>query len=203
MGIHNFTQLQKKMTSEQLEKFCKKITEEYANSTAQFARSYFCKKYEITISCFYKILEYSVIKNLVEDVIVQKMIKKAIENQNLHKNGAGASSIIKYAKMNTKRYKYIAETMPVNDIKELAEDFANNPNINKMEFASSYGVNSKIIDYCLKRAIIENIVDDFTVKAIETRSIANATTNNSDIIEKYFANLKKIREQNRKEIALK
>lgn len=93
--------------------------------------------------------------------------------------------------------------MPVNDIKELAEDFANNPNINKMEFASSYGVNSKVIDYCLKRAIIENIVDDFTVKAIETRSIANATTNNSDIIENYFANLKKIREQNRKEIALK
>ena len=201
--MYKFTQLEKKMTSEELEKFCKKITEEYANSAAQFARSYFCKKYEITISCFYKILEKSVINNLVEDITVQKMIKKAIENQNAHKNGAGASSIIKYAKMYTKRYKYIAETMKVNDIKELAEDFANNPNISKIQFALSYGVNSKVVDYCLKRAIIQNIVDDFTVKEIETRSIANATTNNIDMIKNYFANLKRIREENKKEIALK
>lgn len=198
MGIHNFTQLQKKMTLEQLDKFCKKITEEYANSAAQFARSYFCKKYEITTSCFYKILEKSVINNLVEDVTVQKMIKKAIENQNAHKNGAGASSVIKYAKMYTKRYKYIAETMKVNAIKELAEDFASKPNISKMQFASSYGVNSKVVDYCLERAIIENIVDDFTVKAIQTRSIANAATNNIDMIKNYFTNLKRIREENKK-----
>ena len=52
-----------------------------------------------------------------------------------------------------------------------------------MQFASSYGVNSKVVDYCLERAIIENIVDDFTVKAIQTRSIANAATNNIDMIK--------------------
>ena len=72
-----------------------------------------------------------------------------------------------------------------------------------MQFALSYGVNSKVVDYCLKRAIIQNIVDDFTVKEIETRSIANATTNNIDMIKNYFANLKRIREENKKEIALK
>lgn len=203
MKKQNFTQLKKTMSLEELNKFCKKVTEEYATSEPQFARTYFCERYKITVSCFYKILEYAVVRNLVEDVIVSKMMTKAIANQNLHKSGAGASSIVKYARMYTERYKYIAETMPVQEVKELARDFGDNPDISKAEFASAYGVPKRVIDYCLSRAIIENISDNRTVDAIEKRSINNAKTKNVQMTKEYFNTLRKKREENKKEITLK
>lgn len=203
MGMRKFTQLKKIMTLEELNKFCKKVTEEYANSSPEFARSYFCKSYRITVSCFYKILEYAVVRNLVEDTIVTKMMKKAIANQNLHKNGAGASSVIKYARMYTERYKYIANTMPVEDVRKLAIDFGDNPDITKAEFASAYGVHQRVIGYWLNRAIIEKIADDRTVDAIERRSINNAKAEKVQITKEFFDNLRKKREENRKENSLK
>lgn len=196
MKKRNFSQLKEMFTLQELIEFCKNIAEEYANLESQYARSYFCNKYEITTSCFYKILEYAVITNLIEDVIVHKMMEKAIKNQNLHKNGAGISSIIKYAKMYTKRYKYIAETMIEEEVKDLARDFGDNPDITKAEFASAYGVNQRVIDFCLERAIKDNIADDKTVSAIEKRSIKNAKAENITITKKYFSDLRKERKAN-------
>lgn len=201
MEKRNFGQLKKIMTLEELNEFCKKVTEEYAKYDHRFSRTYFCEKYEVTVSCFYKILEYSVIENLVEDVIVRKMMNKAIENQNLHKNGAGSSSILKYSRMYTKRYKNIATNMSEEEIRNIAKDFGDNPDIGKGDFASSYGVHPRVIDYILKRAIIENISDNNVVDAIEKRSIANAK--NTQNVKEYFDTLRKVREENKKEISLK
>lgn len=203
MKKRNFTQLKKTMILEELNKFSKKITEEYASSRAEYARTYFTTAYNITVSCFYKTLEYAVVRNIVEDTIVTKMMKKAIANQNLHKNGAGASSIIKYARMYTERYKYIASTMPEEEVRKLAIEFGDNPDISKAEFAAAYGVHQRVIGYCLNRAIIENIADDRTVDAIERRSINNAKAENVQTTKEFFTNLKKKREEKQKEITLK
>lgn len=212
MEKRNFTKLKKIMILEELNKFCKKIAEEYANWEPQFARTYFCERYQITVSCFYKILEYAIVENLVDDITVQKMIKKAMANQNLHKSGAGYSSVIKYARMWTKRskntdkstqYKEIAEKMTVEEIKILARDFGDNPDITKADFASAYGVNVKVIDYALEIAIKNNIANDREVEAIKKRSINNAKSENVQSVKKYFSNLRKIRKANQKEITLK
>ncbi len=189
----NFKNLKATMSLEKLNNFCKEIAEEYANSEPQFARKYFSNRYEITFSCFYKVLEYAVTQNLVEDIIVEKMMKKSITNQNLHKNGAGTSTVIKYAKMYTKRYKYIAEAISEKELKDLAIRFGKSPDIPKIEFASMYGVNSKVIDYALERAIKHNIVNDATVDLIEKRSIDNAKKGNVERVKKYFENLRKNR----------
>lgn len=189
----NFKNLKVTMSLEKLNNFCKEIAEEYANSEPQFARQYFSNRYEITFSCFYKVLEYAVIHNLVEDIIVQKMMNKAISNQNLHRNGAGTSTVIKYAKMYAKRHKYIAEAISEKELKDLAIDFGNSPDIPKAEFASMYGVNSRVIDYALERAIKNNIVNDATVDLIEKRSINNAKKGNVEKVKMYFENLRKNR----------
>lgn len=192
-----FTTLKKSMLLEEFNQFCKKITEEYANSEPQFARTYFCNRYEITIACFYKILEYATIENLVEDIIVQKMMRKAMLNQNAHKNGAGYSSIIKYARMYHKRWKNFAKKeMTAEEVKALAIDFGDNPKITKAEFASAYCVHSKVIDYALERAIEENIANDKTVDAIERRSIAHAKKDTIGSTKKYFSNLRERRREN-------
>ena len=56
-----------------------------------------------------------------------------------------------------------------------------------------YGVNSKVIDYALERAIKHNIVNDATVDLIEKRSIDNAKKGNVERVKKYFENLRKNR----------
>lgn len=193
----NFTKLRNSMPFTEFDKFCKKVTTQYADSEPQYARTHFCKSYEITVSCFYKVLEYAVVQNLVDDETVRKMMQKAMQNQNLHKNGAGSSSVIKYARMYTKRYKYIAETMSVEEVRTLAIDFGDNPDITKAEFASAYGVSTKVIDYCLKRAIIEKIADDRTVDAIEKRSINNAKAGNVQRTKEFYFTLRKMREDSK------
>ena len=198
MEKRKFVNLKKQMSEVELNKFCKKIAEEYANYPAEYARSYFSEKYNVTVSCFYTILKYTVTRSLVEDVVVQKMMKKSILNQNIHKNGAGASSVIKYAILYQKRDKYIAETMQEETVKKIAEDFGSNPNISKADFAASYGISKRAIDYTLQRAILEKIANDEEVKQIEKRSIINSKKEKEEAVIKYFEILKKKREENAK-----
>lgn len=199
----SFKQLEKSfVTCNEFNKFCKNLTEEYANSEAQFARSYFTENYNISVDCYYKVLEYAVVTNLVEDITVTKMMNKAVSNQNLHQNGAGGSSIAKYARMYTKRCQYIAITFTDKEIKRMALDFGDNPDISKADLAASYGIARKVLELLLVRAIEENIVDDKTVDAIERRSIKNAKPENVQMTKDYFAALRKKREANQKGITL-
>jgi len=190
----SFTKLKKSMSAQEFDNFCKKITEEYAKSEAQFARTYFTQHYNISESCFYKILEHAVVSNLVEDVIVTKMTNKAVQNQNAHKNGAGVTTIAKYAKMYAKRSKNIAMQMTDEEIKTIAIDFADNPDIAKIDLAASYGITTKVLGYSLERAIEENIVEDKVVDAMEQRSIKNTRPENVELTKNYFTALRNKRE---------
>lgn len=199
MKKRSFTQLQKTMSYNEFCKFCKKVTEEYAKSEAQFARTYFCEQYNISASCYYKVLEYAVVTNLVEDAIVTKMMNKAVTNQTLHKEGAGGSSLAKYSRMYEQRCEYIATTFPEDEVKKLAIDFADNTNISKEDFASSYGIARKVLELILERAIENNIVEDKVFEAIKKRSLSK---NSNKAAEDYFVALKKKREANKKGITL-
>lgn len=195
----SFTQLQKAMSYSDFCKFCKKITEEYAKSEPQFARSYFCNAYNISESCYYKVLEHAVVTNLVEDVIVSRMMNKAVANQSIHKDGAGISSRVKYARMYTQRCEYIAMTFSEEEVKRITTDFADNPDISKVDFASMCGVARKVLELVLERAIENNIVDDDVFEAIRIRSFSKDSSKDT---EDYFTTLKKKREANKKGIAL-
>jgi len=202
MRKRSFTQLKKNMSYEEFNKFCKRLTEEYAKSDAQFARTYFCEHYNISTSCYYKVLEHAVVTNLVEDIVVSKMMNKAVANQNLHKSGAGGSSLAKYARMYDQRCKYIANTFPKGEVEKFAIDFADNPDISKGDLAAAYGIARKVAELILVRAVEENIADDRTVIAIEERSIKNATPVKVQMTKEYFAALKKKREAYKQGITL-
>ncbi len=184
------------MSYDEFNKFCKKITEEYAKAEAQYARAYFTEHYNISVDCYYKVLEHAVVTNLVEDIIVVKMMKKAVANQNLQKSGAGGSSLAKYARMYEERCRYIAMTFQKDEVKRFAVDFVGNPDISKTDIASSYGIVRKVAEYFLVRAIEENIVDDKIVDAIEKRSINNANPEKVQMTKEYFIGLRKKRQAN-------
>lgn len=199
MKRRSFTQLKKSMSYEQFNKFCKKITEEYATSEAQFARSYYIKQYEISDACYYKIIEYAIVRNLVNDLIVTKAMNKAINNQKTHSTNAGCSTKAKYSKMYTKRCKYIADSYNVEEIKQMAIEYANTPGVSKTDLATSYGITRKVFELLLIRAIVEGIVEDNVVDAMEKRSKENTTNQETKEVEEFFKDLQEKRNKHQNE----
>lgn len=167
----SFRDLAKVMSAQEMDKFCKRIAESYANSETRFARSYYTEHENISVSCFYKVLERAIVMNLVSEKTVDKMEKKAEINQSSHAEGAGMTSREKYAALRKKRNEYIIFLYSEEEIKQLATEFANNPEVSKKQFAEKYDVSITVIDVLLKKSITENIINDETFAKIEERSL--------------------------------
>ena len=183
-----------KMSISELDSFCKRIAESYAKSDANFARTYYTEHENISVSCFYKVLERAVINNLVSEDIVDKMEKKSELNQSSHAKGAGITTREKYAMLRKKRNEYIIFLYTDEEIKKLAIDFANNSSISKHEFAKKYDVSVKVFDVLLKKAITENIIDDEIFSKIEERSLAKDSSLRT---KQFFKLLRERREFNK------
>lgn len=189
----SFRKLKKTMQEKELLEFCKKIATEYANSSEEYARSYFIDKYDITASCFYKCLETAIIRNLITEELIEKMEKKAINNQKAHDTTAGAKTHLKYYKMRKERDLNIFAEFSDNEIEKIAIEFAYSK-LKKAEFAKEKEISNRVIDLILKKAIEEAIVDDEVLYSIKERSIANAK--NVEETEVFFKEL--IRKRNEK-----
>lgn len=199
MKKRSFKELSNTITTSELDKFCKRIAESYANSEARFARSYYTEHENISVSCFDKVLERAIVLNLVSEKTVDKMEKKAELNQSAHARGAGETSKAKYTRLRKKRNEYIIFLYSDSDIAELATDFANHPEISKAEFADKYGVSVKVIDTLLKKSITENIISDEIFAKIEKRSLAKDSSLRA---KEFFRLLHERRNANLKGIAL-
>lgn len=188
----SFTVVKKSMrTDKEFKDFCKSIAEEYGNSKGEFARSYFTKQYDISISCYYKILETAIIRNWVSDEIVEKMEEKALENQKVNSSVAGLSTRKHYAEMRRKRQEYIISLYLEREIEELATKFAYS-SLSKKEFAKKEGISIKTLDQLLEKSIVEAIVDDIVFYEIRQRSFANEKKDKKRV-EDFFIQLAKRR----------
>ena len=181
-----YSYLKKHMSLTEFENFCKRIASLYAKSENQFSSSYFVENDNITKSCFYKVLEEAVVRNLVSDEVVNMMEKKAIFNQNANAKSAGATTLNHYARLRKKREKFIMSIFTDDKIKELAEYFAQNPEDSKKDIAIKYGITNRKLDEFLQYAFINNIADDETCKLIEVRSLAK---NSDDRAKQFFTQL--------------
>jgi ribosomal protein S25 len=100
------------------------------------------------------------------------MENKALLNQSSHAEGAGMTTKEKYAILRKKRNEYIIFLYSDEQIKQLATDFANSPEVSKTEFANKYDISINVLDTLLKKSITENIIDDETFAKIEKRSMS-------------------------------
>lgn len=192
MNGRSFTEYKKELGIEEFARMCKKIAKEYANSDLQYSTSYFSEKYSITRASFKKIIREAIITNLVSMEEIQKIQRKSIENQQNHAKTSGNKTRQYYAQLKEEREKYILEKYPEEKIKILAEDFANNPDMNLERFAKKYDM--EIMTFCklLKKAFVNKIVDDEICKKIEKRSKAK---DRSKKTENFFIKLWKEREE--------
>lgn len=198
----SFSQLKQQKKFKEFCSFCKKVTEEYANSEARFSGSYFTEHYNISRRCFSEVIKYAIETNLVEDEIVFKAMEKSAKNSESHSKGSGGRSRANYEKMYARKCQYIAMLVSKKEIEKAVIDFADNPDISKNDIATAYGWNRKTFEILLVKAIEENIADDRTVEAIETRSINNADVEKREYTKDYFTGLKKKREANKKGVTL-
>ncbi len=243
MKKRSFTELERTKTQEELESMAKKIAIEYSKSEAQFARTYFSEQYNISKDCFYKMLEYATVRNLISEEDVNNIALKASGNQRCHANGNfPVTSYLHWNEIKKKRNKYIAGSLSAETVKSIAEDYENAsddmskeeiaqiqgistmvldevlvrakvlafsderirdfvgkfaccPQISKRQFSVMYKIPMRVIDELLKKAIVENMVDDKTVELIYARSLQNANKSEEENVKKFFRKLKKERKK--------
>ena len=84
MKRKNYSELEKTRNRRQMRAYVREVAEFYANTDNGISKPYITNYYQITDSCYYKILEYAVIWGVVDDVIVKRMEEKTSYNAQLH-----------------------------------------------------------------------------------------------------------------------
>lgn len=181
----NISYLRKTMTLGGLYALAKNVAKDYASTVPERARSILMDKYNLTESAYYHLLEMTVTHHLVSDETIKKMREKALVNQSVHGN-AGKTSNDKYDVLEVRRREYSA--IKHNDIKHIAEYFAEHPELSKKSISMTFSfTSSKVLDQILYKACKELIISDETFEKIKKRSLASAT--NLGETQRFFAHL--------------
>lgn len=169
----NSLDLRKELSLEDFYRFSQNVAFEYATSSASTAVSTLTKKYKISRSAFYTLLELSITHHLVSDKVAQSIHEKMQANLAAHGNH-GYNSNVKHNKILEERKNFSAFLKK--DIEYIAKYYANNPQYTKQEIATHFHFHStKALDQILKRACIELIIPDKYFNAIRKRALDNAT----------------------------
>lgn len=191
-----FTQLQDSLTEEELDKFAKKVAEEYASSEFGMSRTYFTELYSITSKCFYRLLYRAIVCNLVTDETVNNMWTKARVNSNFKSQEvAGKSSTTKtdlnYTRLLNERKWFIwLQQFPEEKKIEITTYFAEHTETSKQECAEKFQLTVYALERVLEDTIVKNLVDNEIFLKIRKRSIAK---NKDKKTVNYFAKLTKKR----------
>lgn len=144
MTKKTFTQLKKSMTLRDFNKYCWTIAADYGRTEYDIARTYFTETYNIGEKCFRKILDYAVINYLVTDLVVDKMERKATENQRRRSRSSGTSSYFHYLRLRDARRQFIHD---------LAEEYVERTDVELDYFLDKYGRGEEGFRYILERAL--------------------------------------------------
>ena len=162
----------------------RRIATDYANSSLEYSRSYFCNRENITEYVFYRILHTAIERQIVDDDTAKRIARKSEKNSSKSVGGEGARlrSVQAYERSFEKRNTYV---MSDSEVKEIAEAYAASL-CNQAEFKKSMGLDNRLFNYAMKRAITEGIVDEQVVLAMRRKAEYNhgeSATNFFDELE--------------------
>ena len=177
-------------TTERFNDFAAEVANKYATTDLEYARKHICEDYGITSTCYYKLLEYAVVECLVDDVTVVNIMGKSANNQALYYEGSGGTSVAKYNRLYDARCKKIASKMPLSLVCELAKSFASGAKgTSKYRLACDNEISTRVIDYVLEMAILEDVVLEEEKVKIAKRLIKTAKKEDKKETERYVRNL--------------
>ena len=194
MKKENFSDLERKYkTRKKLKKFIKDFAEYYANSDYELNRLYFTDLYNITDSCYFKLLEKAVVWNVVDEKVVEAIEQKTSFHARLHSGSAHATKK-KYAKLKYQRKLYKKFPFSKKEAINISKKFIQEKGITKEALANDYDVRKRDIDNAIYVACINNWINDSLFNRLKEQSLRS--TNDKNAIE-FFANLEKDRNQNK------
>lgn len=163
-------------------KLSRTIAFDYIQSAASIARSSLMKKYDISESTYYTLLDMAITHHLINDENVNKILEKKKANQKSFGN-KGYETQIKHNLLVEQRKSYSAFTKK--DIKHIAKYFANHPDLTKEEISKIYGFyRTQALDRVLLRACCELIISDSVFEEMRNRS--TSTSGDREKTEKFF-----------------
>ena len=163
-------------------KLARTIAFDYTQSAVSIARSSLMKKYDISESTYYTLLDMAITHHLINDENVNKILEKKKANQKSFGN-KGYETQIKHNLLVEQRKSYSAFTKK--DIKHIAKYFANHPDLTKEEISKIYGFyRTQALDRVLLRACCELIISDSVFEEMRNRS--TSTSGDREKTEKFF-----------------
>lgn len=192
MKRRNYSELEKTRNRKQMRAFVREVAEFYANTDNGISKPYITNYYQITDSCYYKILEYAVIWGVVDDVIVKRMEEKTCFNARLH-SGSCYRTESKYAELRNLRKEYKRFPFTKKEAKEITIAFAKKK-LTKAELAEKFCTTKSKIDKAIYVSIASNWVKDETYNKIKESSLKADSSEKTAI---FFKELDSLRESNK------
>lgn len=142
-----------------------KIATEYANSSLEYARTYFTSKYNLTRYAFYKIRDYAIICCLVDYNLYKKIRKKSTANykSNNDKNSETLSKA-HFDELLVQQNEFLNE-FSENEILDIGHKYAEGMNVRNI--AQLYEISELAVKRLLKKGIAHIIYDAELVNQIK------------------------------------
>ena len=169
MKRKNYSELEKTRNRRQMRAFVREVAEFYANTDNGISKPYITNYYQITDSCYYKILEYAVIWGVVDDVIVKRMEEKTSYNAQLH-SGTSYRTENKYSELRKLRREYAEFPFTKKEAKEITHLFVEEK-ISKEDLARKFCTTRSKIDKAIYVSIELNWVKDEIYNKIKESSL--------------------------------
>jgi hypothetical protein len=193
MKRKNYSELEKTRNRRQMRAYVREVAEFYANTDNGISKPYITNYYQITDSCYYKILEYAVIWGVVDDVIVKRMEEKTSYNAQLH-SGTSYRTENKYSELKKLRREYAEFPFSRKEAKEITHLFIEE-RINKENLARKFCTTKSKIDKAIYVSIESNWVKDEIYNKIKESSLK---VDSSEETVNFFKKLDSLRELNKK-----
>ena len=192
MKRKNYSELEKTRNRRQMRAYVREVAEFYANTDNGISKPYITNYYQITDSCYYKILEYAVIWGVVDDVIVKRMEEKTSYNAQLH-SGTSYRTENKYSELRKLRREYAEFPFTKKEAKEITHLFVEEK-ISKEDLARKFCTTRSKIDKAIYVSIELNWVKDEIYNKIKESSLK---ADSSEKTVNFFKELDYLRESNK------
>lgn len=191
MKKRTFSELQKSKSRKEFYKFIKEFAEFYATSGAD--NHYMIANYQVTESCYYKILEASIRWNIIDDETAKILEDKVKQNSSKH-GGNIFRTQKKYEKLREEREEYKKFPFTKEEAIRIAVQLTEDEDITKKDLAEWYCVAVKDIDKALYLDCVNNWIEDILFFKLKEQSIA--ARNEKRTID-FFNELEKMRKANK------
>ena len=145
-----------------------KIMADYANTTDEYAASFFATKYKISEYMFYRMRDFTIIFMLVDATVCQRIRNKAFRNQSGKNKSGNYTAANRHYQLLIKKRKEYLKSFSNEEIVLIAIDYANGDAL--YDIAKKHNISTYTVRKLLAIALVNHLVCDTIYDSIQFRS---------------------------------